>query len=208
MYLVELWQSRALRGALMAGLLAGLGAYLLLVNLIGQTRVIITNRNIPQGEVIKEEWLTEQLLPRHAVVPGAISSRDAAVGKVLAVARFSGDQISNASLGARQRTAPDSIPAGFVMMPITVRDYRSVERYVKQGSVIGLIPVSTSALTKQETTSRLMRGIKVADVALNKGANGRETDAQILVVVPLETAQKLAELEQLNFFKIIIGEGT
>lgn len=125
---------------------------------IATTPVVVASRDIPAGAALDKELLQVQQWPAVAVPKGALSSLEAAVGRVVQVPVFTGEAIVPGRL-ARAGTAPGleaRIKPGMRAMSVRINDVAGMSGLVQPNSRVDvLVSLREAGSSATEEVSKL-----------------------------------------------------
>lgn len=205
---LSIFQNRALKFALLAGILAATASYVLINYFFGQSYVLVAAKKIEAGRTVTREDVALKRLPNNSLCPGALHALDGVVGQRINVTRFPGDQISRGLFSQTKSSLLfEDIPRNYVIISISLLDASLSSSVVKEGDVVDVITVSKSGVgreAKAETVLHKIKLLKVSKNSANSNFSERSGHYVIYFAVSLEEAEYLYALEADNSFKLAL----
>lgn len=207
----QAFQNRALKFALLSGILAATAAYFLLNYFLGQSYVLVATKKIEEGTVVSRENVALKRVPNSNLCPEALRTLDGVVGRRIRVTRFPGDQISKTLFSQDESSlSVADIPREHVLISICLSDSNLSSGIIREGDLVDIIAVSKSEVDREVEAKTVLRGVRILKASKNTTNSNSlaHSERQIIYfAVPLEEAEYLYALEARNAFKLALELG-
>jgi pilus assembly protein CpaB len=198
----------AVLGAFKALQMAGLGAG------AATQRIVVANRDLPEGAVIERTAVATADWPRATLPPGAFSTVDSVVGRITRVAVFSGDPIVPARL-APAGSGPGlevKIAAGKRAMAVRINDVAGIAGLIQPNSRVDvLVTLRTDEVGQRQVAKVFMENMRVLSVGrqMERDGDGDPIDATTatLEVTPDEAERLAVAMNQGSIQLVLRGYG-
>ncbi|MEO5589056.1 MAG: Flp pilus assembly protein CpaB [Gemmatimonadaceae bacterium] len=188
-------------GAILVAAAATFGAYRLLAANSGSgitmQKVVIANRDIPEGVTIDRIALTIADWPVQAVPPGAFNNIDSIAGRISRVAIYNGEPLLPARL-APLGTGPGleiKIPPGQRAMAVRINDVAGISGLLQPQSRVDVLVTIKEANSERQVAKLFMSNMLVLSVGteVQRDTQGKPIDATtVTLAVTPEEAERLA----------------
>lgn len=205
------FQNRALKFALLAGILAAAAAYILISYFLGAGYVLVTTKKIEAGAAVSRQNVALKRVPNSVISPGSLRTLNGVEGKRVSVTRFPGDQIGSELFSlAKPSLSLEDIPSNHVIISINLLDASLNSGVIKEGDVVDIIAVSESEASREVRAMTVLRRIKLLKVSKNSANFNlpeRSGHYVICLAVSLQEAEHLYALEANNSFRLALEPG-
>jgi pilus assembly protein CpaB len=172
--------------------------------------VLVAAKNIPAGAALDPSALTVTHWPAVAVPPGALTSLQAARGRVARVPVFAGEAIVPGRL-AREGTAPGleaQIAPGMRAMSVRINDVAGLSGLVQPNSRVDvLVTLRHAGQTTEEVSKLFLENMRVLSMGsrTTRDGSGQATPATTatLEVTP-EQAERLAVAQRQGMVQLVL----
>ncbi|MEO5902704.1 MAG: Flp pilus assembly protein CpaB [Gemmatimonadaceae bacterium] len=189
-------------GAILVAAAATFGAYKLLAangggNGITMQKVVVANRDIPEGVTIDRVALTTADWPIQTVPPGAFSNVDSIAGRISRVVIYNGEPLLPARL-APIGTGPGleiKIPPGQRAMAVRINDVAGISGLLQPQSRVDVLVTIKEANSDRQVAKLFMSNMLVLSVGteVQRDTQGKPIDAKtVTLAVTPEEAERLA----------------
>lgn len=189
-------------GAIVVAAIATFGAYRLLQARAGSGEVltksvVVAAKDVPEGAALDATALTLASWPEQAVPPGAFSSMDSAVGRVVRMNVFAGEPIVPGRL-APAGTGPGlelKIPPGQRAMAVRINDVAGISGLIQPNSRVDVLVTIQEPGTSKQIAKLFMENMRVLSVGteIQRDASGKPITATTVTLgVTPQQAERLA----------------
>lgn len=189
-------------GAIVVAAIATFGAYQLLQARAGSGKVptksvVVAAKDVPEGAALDATALTLASWPAQAVPPGAYSSMDSAVGRVVRMNVFAGEPIVPGRL-APAGTGPGlelKIPPGQRAMAVRINDVAGISGLIQPNSRVDVLVTIQEPGTSKQVAKLFMENMRVLSVGteIQRDASGKPITATTVTLgVTPQQAERLA----------------
>ncbi len=188
--------------ALVVAAIATFGAYRLLQARTASAKVVtkqvvVAAKDVPEGAALDATALTVASWPEQTVPPGAFSSMDSAVGRVVRVNVFAGEVIVPGRL-APAGTGPGlelKIPPGQRAMAVRINDVAGISGLIQPNSRVDILVTLQEAGSSKQVAKLFMENMRVLSVGteIQRDASGKPITATTVTLgVTPQQAERLA----------------
>ncbi len=205
MILETIWRSKAIKWAIVSAILAGLSAYFIMVSLVGKSQVVVAKKKISKGQVVEADFITVKSVARGDVDKESIKEAKKVIGRKIKTTRLPGDQITKTAITG-SKTKASKVPVDFVITPVHIQDYQSIAKYIESGCHTTIIAVKTEDFIDGKVRGTVLLDVLVLEATeIPENASQASADSTVLVALPLDKAQQLAEMDSKYTFKILVN---